>query len=88
MMKSRPTHTFERQQPPKPGTTDDLKSFISKIAEHHDRFCHHCKMLISDALSMDENNVAGSTGGQATEPADASDVTAGESNGTNIRRDI
>jgi hypothetical protein len=51
MMKSGQTTTYEREQPPGKTTNDDLKSFMTKLAENHDKFCDSCKSLITEALS-------------------------------------
>jgi hypothetical protein len=51
MMKSGETTTYEREQPPGRTTNDDLKSFMTKLAEKHDKFCDQCKTLLSEALN-------------------------------------
>ena len=51
MIKSGETTTFEREQPPEGSTNDDLKSFMTKLAQKHDKFCNSCKSIIADALS-------------------------------------
>lgn len=51
MIVSGQTIPFKREQPPERATSDELKLFMTKLAEKHDKFCDQCKTLLSEALN-------------------------------------
>lgn len=51
MLESAKTSAPEQPQPPETNSTSDLKSFINKLAQLHDKFCEDCRLLIFDALN-------------------------------------
>jgi hypothetical protein len=58
------------QTTPKHDTTrDEVKMFMQNLAQNHGQFCVNCKRLISDALSLTENNNAGPSGDETSRPA-------------------
>ncbi|CAN5475838.1 hypothetical protein BH18THE2_BH18THE2_27560 [soil metagenome] len=63
------TSSPEQQETPRPqNKNNELKIFLQSLAKNHERFCAECKGLISNALSLTENNAG--TDYQATPAAD------------------
>jgi hypothetical protein len=50
MINWRKTTASRQEQSPKAGTTEEVKTFMNRLADQHDKFCDDCKILIGEAL--------------------------------------